>query len=174
MGSQLAEQIAQMKQQMAMGQQVPNQGTAGSGWGVGTTPYAVNPAEAPNTKPTEERQGDKSAKDTPAEQFEPLYSPEEYANSTYDAQAHGQLDITQTPQKIEEIRSAPENQQALMQYRNVIGSVASGEESAVAREQVPLEYQDLVKLYFDQLQLEEQDAKKDAPAKKDSSAKKGK
>ena len=147
-----------------MGQQVGTEGTAASGWGLGTTPYAVNPAEAPNTKPTEERQGDKSLRDTPTEQFEPLYAPEEFANSTYDAQVHGQLDITQTPQKTEEIRSAPESQQALIQYQNVIGAYADGEEAAVQREQVPQQYQELVKLYFDQLQDKEA-ASKDSGAK---------
>jgi len=171
MGSQLAEQIASLKSQLAMGQQVGTNGTAASGWGLGTSAQAVAPAEAPNTKPTEERQGNKTLGDTKATQFEPLYQPEDYANTTYDTKVQGQLDITQSPQKVELIRSAPESQQALAQYANIIGAYADGEESAVEREQVPTQYQELVKLYFDQLQKE---AAKDAEQKNEQPAEKAK
>ena len=143
-----------MKQALAQGQQLGTQGTAQSGWGLGTSPYAVAPAEAPNTKPNENRQGDESLGDTPAEQFEPLYAPEDFANQTYDTDVKGSLDLTQSPQKVEEIRSAPESQQALVGYSDVISAYIEGQEAAVEREQVPLEYQELVKLYFDQLQQE--------------------
>lgn len=160
MGSQLAEQIAQLKQQLAYGQTLGLKGEAGSGWGLGTSPYAVQPKEAPNTKPTEERQGDKSLKDTQPTDFEPLYAPEDYATGTYDTHVKGQFDLSQPPQKVEEVRSAPETQQALTQYSDVVGAYVDSEESAIQREEVPLEYQELVKLYFDQLQ---QAAKADKP-----------
>ena len=39
---------------------------AASGWGLGTSAQAVAPAPAPNTKPTEERQGNKTLGDTKA------------------------------------------------------------------------------------------------------------
>lgn len=159
----MAQQIASLKQQLAYGQQLGTSGTAESGWGLGTSAQKVAPKEAPNSTPTEDRQGDKTLGDTPAEQFEPLYAPEDYANSSYDTKVQGNLDITQSPQKIEEVRSAPESQQALAEYANIIGAYSDGEESAVEREQVPLEYQELVKLYFDQLQQEA--AKEKAQAK---------
>ena len=142
------------------------QGTAASGWGLGTTPYAVSPSAAPNTKPTEKRQGNKSLKDTPMNRFEPLYSPEDMANKTYDTNVQGQLDLLKSPEKIEEIRSAPDSQQALTQYVDVIGNYSDSEESAIDREEVPLEYQELVKQYFDEIQRQAQAAKaKDAKAK---------
>lgn len=171
MGSQLAEQIAQLKQQMAFGQQLSTQqGTASSGWGLGTSPYAVNPAPAPNSKPTENRQGDKSLKDTKPIDFEPLYAPEDFATSTYDARVKGQLDLSQAPQKVEEIQTAPETQQALSQYSSVVSAYVDSEESAIQHEKVPLEYQELVKQYFDQLQKGSSSTeKKDTGAKKSKS-----
>lgn len=142
------------------------QGNAASGWGLGTTPYAVNPSAAPNTKPTENRQGNKSLKDTPTTHFEPLYSPEDMANRTHDTNVQGQLDLTKAPEKIEEIRSSPDSQQALTQYVDVIGNYSDSEESAIDREEVPLEYQELVKQYFEEIQREAKAAKaKDSKAK---------
>jgi hypothetical protein len=173
MGSQLAEQIAQLKQQMAFGQQLEQQGTAGSGWGLGTSPYAVKPNAAPNTKPNENRQGDKSLKDTKPIDFEPLYAPEDFATNTYDTHVKGQLDLSQAPQKVEEIQTAPETQQALSQYSSVVSAYVDSEESAIQHEKVPLEYQELVKQYFDQLQQGSSAKPKDADKQK-SSAKKGK
>lgn len=170
MGSQLAEQIAQLKQQMAFGQQLSTQqGNAASGWGLGTSPYAVNPVPAPNSKPNENRQGDKSLKDTKPTDFEPLYAPEDFATSTYDARVKGQLDLSQAPEKVEEIQTAPETQQALSQYSSVVSAYVDSEESAIQHEKVPLEYQELVKQYFDQLQKGSSSADK-----KDSGANKGK
>ena len=172
MGSQLAEQIAQLKQQMAYGQQMGTQGTAASGWGLGTSPYAVKPAPAPNTKPNENRQGDKSLKDTKPIDFEPLYAPEDFATTTYDTHVKGQLDLSQAPQKVEEIQTAPETQQALSQYSDVVSAYVDSEESAIQHEKVPLEYQELVKQYFDQLQRDSAKAK-DSEKSKGGSAKKG-
>jgi hypothetical protein len=175
MGSQLAEQIAQLKGQLAYGQSPALKGDAGTGWGLGTSPYAVNPKEAPNTKPNEDRQGNKSLNDTKPTDFEPLYAPEDFATGTYDTHVKGQFDLSQPPQKVEEVRSAPETQQALTQYSDVVGAYVDSEESAIQREQVPLEYQELVKQYFDQLQQASKDDaqtkdggkdKKDKPAAK--------
>jgi hypothetical protein len=174
MGSQLAEQIAQIKQQMAFGQQLGTQGKAGGGWGLSSSPYAVAPAPAPNSKPNEKRQGDKSLKDTKPTDFEPLYAPEDFATSTYDTHVKGQLDLSQAPQKVEEIQTAPETQQALSQYGNVVSAYVDSEESAIQHEKVPLEYQELVKQYFDQLQKGSSSDAKDAAKKKDTGAKKGK
>lgn len=172
MGSQLAEQIAQLKQQMAFGQQLGTEGTASSGWGLGTSPYAVKPAPAPNLKPNEERQGDKSLKDTKPIDFEPLYAPEDFATSTYDTHVKGQLDLSQAPQKVEEIQTAPETQQALAQYSNVVSAYVDSEESAIQHEKVPLEYQELVKQYFDQLQKGSDAKSKDSTKDKSNGAKK--
>ena len=142
-----------LKQALGMGQTPGMQGQANSGWGLGSSPYGVNPAEAPNAMNVENRQGNDSLGDTPAEQFESLYEPEESAHSfSEDEQLHGKLDLTQSPRKIEEIRSAPETQEALTQYANVVGAYAEGEESAIEKEQVPMEYQELVRKYFDQVQ----------------------
>ncbi len=171
MGSQLAEQIAQLKGQLAYGQTPGLKGEASSGWGLGTSPYAVKPNEAPNTKPNEERQGDKSLKDTKTTDFEPLYAPEDYATGTYDTHVKGQFDLSQPPQKVEEVRSAPETQQALTQYSDVVGAYVDSEESAIQREQVPLEYQELVKQYFDQLQQTAQDSTDAKDGAKDKKAK---
>jgi hypothetical protein len=167
----LAEQIAGLKQQLAMGQPIGTSGTAGSGWGLGTSAQAVAPAAAPNKGTKENRQGNQTLGDTKATQFEPLYQPQDYANQSYDTKVQGQLDISQSPQKVELIRSSPESQQALAQYANVLSAYANGEETAVEREQVPTQYQELVKLYFDQLQ---QQAAKDAEQQNEKPAEKAK
>jgi hypothetical protein len=165
MAGQLAEQIAQMKKEMAMGQ-MQQGGQAGSGWGLGTSPYAVTPQEAPQGAPKENREGDKTLGNTGTSQYEALYNPEEFAHGfTSENQLQGQFDLSQPAQKIEDVRSAPESQAALTEYYNIIGSYATGEESAVSREQVPLEYQELVKQYFERLQQEAAEAKKAADKK---------
>ena len=150
--------IAQMKLSLGYGQYASQtQGQASSGWGTGTSPYAVAPAPADGANQVENRQGDDSAGDTPATQFEPLYAPEEVAHGfTSESQLHGQIDLTQPPQKVEEVRSAPETQEALVDYASVIGAYLEGEESAVNRESVPLEHQELVKAYFEQLNKDAQ------------------
>jgi hypothetical protein len=170
MAGQLAQQIAQMKKEMSMGQ-LSSGGSASSGWGLGTSPYAVTPQEAPHGAPNEpgagKREGDKTLGNTAATKYEPLYSPEEFAHGfSSENQLHGQFDLSQPPQKIEDVRSAPESQAALTEYSNIIGSYANGEESAVSREQVPLEYQELVKEYFERLQQEAAAAKKDGKGAK--------
>lgn len=153
LGRQLMQQIEQWKLQMGYGNK-PG-GKAASGWGLGTSPYAVTPAPADPSNQVEDRQGDQSLGDTAPVDFEPLYAPEDVAHGfSSENQLHGDLDLSATPQKIEEVRSAPENQEALMGYADVIGTYVEGEESAINREQVPLEYQELVRLYFDQLALQ--------------------
>jgi hypothetical protein len=152
MGSQLAEQIESLKQQLGYGNTLSQtQGNAASGWGLGTSPYAVSPAPAPDKNTRENRQGDESLKDTKPTSFEPLYAPEDYATRTHDERVKGQLDLRYAPGKVEETRSAPETQQALTQYSNVVGAYVDSEESAIQREEVPLEYQELVKHYFEQI-----------------------
>jgi hypothetical protein len=84
---------------------------------------------------------------------------------TSEDQLHGKLDLSHAPQKIDEVRSAPETQQALVGYSDVIGSYAEGEENAIQQEQVPQEYRDLVKQYFDQLRRESSGSK---PAPQDT------
>ena len=159
MAGQLSEQIAQMKKEMAMGQ-LQQGGPAGSGWGLGTSPYAASPTEAPQGANSENREGNDTLGNTGTMGFESLYDPEEFAHGfTSDNQLHGQFDLTQPAQKIEDVRSAPETQEALTEYYNIIGSYATGEESAVSREQVPLEYQELVKQYFERLEQEAAAAK---------------
>jgi len=166
MGSQLAGQIASLKERLGYGGLLSQtEGQANSSWGLGTSPYAVAPTQAPSGANQENRQGDKSLKDTAPTQFEQLYSAENYAHSTYDTQVKGHLDISGVPQKVEEIRSAPQSQQALVEYSNVIGGLADSEEAAVEHEEVPREYRELVKEYFDQLQ---KDAKAGKAAKSGS------
>jgi hypothetical protein len=153
MGAQLGQMIAQMKQQLAYGGQLESPGEASSGWGTGTSPYAVTPKEAPNTKigGNKQEKGKDYGDRTPT-QFESLYGATDYAHGfTSENQLHGKMDFTKTPQKIEEVRSAPETQEALQGFASVVGSYANDEESAVDQEQVPQEYQDLVKQYFNQL-----------------------
>lgn len=153
LGQALLMQIQQMKQQLGYGNFAKNgQGQASGGWGLGTTPYADNPAPAGANPTAENRQGDQSLKDTAPVDFEPLYAPEDNAHSfTSENQLHGQFDPSATPEKIEEVRSAPEDQKALTEYADIIGAYTEGEESAVNREQVPLEYQQLVREYFERV-----------------------
>ena len=152
----MAAQIAAMKRGMAFGQYAQGtQGTASSGWGLGTSPYAVGAAPAKGSNQIANRQGDASLGDTATTSFEPLYAPEDFAHGfTSENQLTGQIDLTQTPKKVEEVRSAPEDQESLVEYANIIGAYAEGEESAIQREAVPLEYQELVRQYFDQLKQE--------------------
>lgn len=153
LGAQLMQQIQQMKQELGYGGYMSKQGgQAGSGWGLGTSPYAVSPAPADASNQVEDRQGDESLGDTAPVDFDPLYAPEDVAHSfTSESQLHGQFDPTASPQKVEEVRSAPEDQASLIEYADVIGAYTEGEESAIAREQVPLEYQELVREYFERL-----------------------
>ncbi len=145
-----------MKKGLAFGQYAQGtQGTASSGWGLGTSPYAVGAAPADGSNQIENRQGDASLGDTETTHFEPLYAPEDFAHGfSSENQLQGQLDLTQAPKKVEEVRSAPEDQESLVEYANIIGAYAEGEESAIQREAVPLEYQELVRQYFDQLKKE--------------------
>jgi hypothetical protein len=160
---------------LGMGQMPGLQGEAGSNYGFGTTPYGVNPKEAPNAMNSEQRQGESQQGDVEPGQFESLYEPEENAHAfSSEERLHGKMDLTQSPKKIEEIRSAPETQEALTAYANVVGAYAEGEESAIEKEQVPLEYQELVRKYFDQVQKDAAAAekeKKDEPEKEEESEK---
>jgi len=154
LGDQLMAQIAELKQQLGYGGYMQGgQGQASSGWGLGTSPYAVEPAPADAEHQVENRQGDDSLENTQPIDFEPLYAPEEYAHGfSEEGQLHGRFDVTQPPQKVEEVRSAPETQDALVDFANIIGSYAEGEESAIDREQIPHEYQEMVRAYFDQIE----------------------
>jgi hypothetical protein len=140
-------------------------GEAASGWGTGTSPTAVTPKEAPNGKigGAKQAKGKDYGDRTPTE-FEPLYEAKDYAHGfSSENQLHGKMDFSKSPQKIDEVRSAPETQQALQGYANIVGAYASGEETAIDQEQVPLEYQDLVKQYFNQLKKDSH-SKDAAPA----------
>ncbi len=148
LGQQLMKQIQQMKEGLGYGGYA--QGEQGSsGWGLGTSPYAASPAPADPNNVVEDRQGDQSLGDTAPIDFEPLYAPEDHAHGfTSENQLHGAFDPSATPEKVEEVRSAPEDQAALMEYADIVGAYAEGEESAINRDQVPLEYQTLVHDYF--------------------------
>jgi hypothetical protein len=159
----LAQQIASLKQSLANGGQLGSGGQAASGWGLGTSPLAVTPTPAPNAMNSENRQGNDSLGNTGTMDFEPLYSPSDYAHSSRDERVKGKIDFSKPPEKVEEIRSAPESQEAMVGYANIIGSYIDGEEKAVSREEVPLERQKLVKRYFDQV---EEDSKKAEEEKK--------
>lgn len=152
LGQALMAQIQQMKQELGYGGYAATREKGGSGWGLGTSPYAADPAPANPGNVVEERQGDQSLKDTAPIDFEPLYAPEEFAHSfTSENQLHGQFDPSAEPQKVEEVRSAPESQEALTEYAEILGPYIQGEESAISREQVPLEYQQLVREYFERV-----------------------
>lgn len=163
LGDQLMAQIAAMKQQLGYGGYMQGgKGTASSGWGLGTSPYAVDPAPADADNQVEDRQGDDSLENTQPIDFEPLYAPEDYAHSfSSEDQLHGAFDPTAPPEKVEEIRSAPETQAALQEYADIIGTYTEGEESAIDRERVTLEYQELVRRYFERVAALSND---DAPA----------
>jgi hypothetical protein len=150
LGQSLLSQIQQMKQDLGYGGVAQGgREQAGSGWGLGTSPYAADPAPADASNVVEDRQGDQSLGDTAPVDFEALYAPEEYAHGfTSENQLHGKFDPTAEPQKVEEVRSAPESQEALTEYADILGPYVEGEESAINREQVPLEYQQLVREYF--------------------------
>jgi hypothetical protein len=155
MGQLLAQQIQQMKQQLGYSQP-GTQGQAASGWGTGTSPYAVSPAPAETQGKIENRQDpNQNYEGREPTDFESLYEGEDVGHAfSKEGQLHGQLDLSKAPQKIDEVRSAPETQEALAGYADIIGSYATGEENTIQQEQVPQEYRDLVKQYFDQLQKE--------------------
>jgi len=172
LGQALLDQIQQMKQQLGYGGYAQSREQGGSGWGLGTSPYAADPAPADPNPVVENRQGDQSLKDTAPIDFEPLYAPEDYAHGfTSENQLHGKFDPSAIPEKVEEVRSAPEDQKALTEYADIIGAYAEGEESAINREQVPLEYQQLVREYFERVAALSNE-KKDGAAD-DSSATEG-
>jgi len=151
LGQALLKQIEDMKN--GLGYSGMARGNkAESGWGLGTSPYAVNPAPADASNQVEDRQGDQSLGDTAPVDFDPLYAPEDNAHGfTSEDQLHGQFDPSAPPEKVEEVRSAPETQEALVDYADIIGSYAEGDESAISLEQVPVEYQELVRKYFENL-----------------------
>jgi len=147
----LAAQIAAIQQSLGVGNYLTQtQGQAGSNYGLGSTPYAASPTAAPGAHP-ENKEGKAAQGDVKSEQYTGLYAPNEYAHSAKDQQVHGKMDFSKPPEKIEEVRSAPENQKALRDYSGAVSAVADGEEEAVSREQVPLEYQELVRKYFDEV-----------------------
>ena len=146
--------IAQMKKQLGYGKMMAqgSGGKAESGWGLGVSPYAVDPAPAAGENQVEDRQGDVSPGDTATTDYEQLYSAEEFAHSfSSEDQLKGQFDLSQPPKRVEEVNSIPESQEALAQYIEIIGAYAEGEEQAVQLERIPLEYQELVKQYFSQI-----------------------
>jgi len=152
LGQALLSQIQQMKQELGYGGYAQGREQAGSGWGLGTSPYAADPVPAGSNNTVEDRQGDQSLGDTAPVDFEPLYAPEDYAHGfSSENQLHGQFDPSAEPQQVEEVRSAPESQQALTEYADILGPYVEGEESAINREQVPLEYQQLVREYFERV-----------------------
>jgi hypothetical protein len=155
----LAQQIAAIKQGLGYGQYLTQtQGKAGSDQGWGTSPYAVETgAESAATASKNRESADGG--DTATTDFDPLYAPEDTAHGSQDQRVSGKMDFTAPPQKVEEIRSAPEDQKALREYQAIIGAYAEGEEGAMQLEQIPLEYQELVKQYFDELQEKEQEGK---------------
>lgn len=147
----MASQIAAIQQSLGVGQYLSQtQGKAGSGWGIGSTPYAAEAAPAPGAHP-ENHQGDKQQDNVSAEHYTGMYAPNEYAHSAKDERVKGNIDFTKAPEKIEEVRSAPEDQKALREYVGAVSAYADGEEEAVSREQVPMEYQELVRKYFDEV-----------------------
>lgn len=141
--------IAQMKKQLGMGMMAQGGEKAGSGWGLGVTPYAASPAPADGANQVEDRQGNDSLGDTQPIDYEQLYGAENFAHGfSSEDQLHGQFDPTQPPKRVEEVNSIPETQEALAQYIEIIGAYAEGEEQAVQLERIPMEYQELVKQYF--------------------------
>jgi hypothetical protein len=151
----LAAQIAAIQQSLGMGQYLAQtQGKAGSGWGMGSTPYGAEPAPADANPQVENRQGQAQQNNVNSEQFTGLYEPNDYAHSAQDKRVQGKMDFSKPPEKVEEVRSAPEDQKALREYSGAVAAYAEGEEEAINREQVPLEYQDLVREYFDELKQE--------------------
>ncbi|MCC7479877.1 hypothetical protein IT575_15665 [bacterium] len=147
----MAQQVAGIKQGLAFGQYLTQtEGKAGSGQGWGSTPYGAQPTPADANNQVKDRTTGET-RDTAATDFEGLYAPESLAHGNRDERVHGQIDFSAPPQKVEEIRWVPEDQKALRDYQGIVGAYAEGEEKAMQQEQVPLEYQELVKQYFDEL-----------------------
>jgi hypothetical protein len=148
LSQQLLKQIEQMKRNLAYGNSLGSGGQANSGWGMGTSPYATTPAPADPNNQVENRQSDET-RDTDTIDFDPMYAPEDFAHGfSSENDLQGNFDLSGLPEKIEELRTKPETQEARAEFAEVFGTYIEGEESSINREEIPLEYQEMVRNYF--------------------------
>ncbi len=158
-----------MKQGFQFGQMAQS-GQAGSGWGVGTTPYGSTGTESQAYQSDSGRMnGSDSLMDTDTTNYDQFYDSEDLAHGANDEQVHGQFNALAPPQKVEEVKSAPETQEALRDFVTTVGAENIGDQQAIDTQNIPRDYKELHRRYFDNLKKasEEKKAAEEAKAKGD-------
>ena len=158
-----------MKQSFSFGQ-MQQSGQGSSGWGMGTTPYGVTGSEASQAQIDSNRMnGNDSLADTGTTDYDQFYDSEDLAHGASDQQVHGQFNPMAPPQKVEEVKSAPETQEALREFVNTVGAENIGDQQAIDTQNIPRDYKELHRKYFDNLKkaVEEKKAEEEAKAKED-------
>lgn len=162
-----------MKQSFGLGQGQQGQGgQAGSGWGIGTTPYKAWGSESQGLAPDSGRMnGEDSLMDTGTTSFDQFYDSQDMAHGASDKQVHGQFNPMAPPQKVEEVKSAPESQEALREFVNTLGAENIGDQQAIDNQNIPRDYKELHRRYFDNLKKATDEKKAAEQAAKDAAEK---
>lgn len=125
-------------------------GKAASDWGYGTTDLKVD--SSPGTD--EGNEDVRDVKDTGNERteidFNALYAPEQIPKESYNTRVHGQLG-DEGATLMQEFRSLPTDADGLTDYYNIVEAYTGAQEQAVDNEEIPWEYRELVKSYFNGL-----------------------
>ncbi|MCB1186521.1 hypothetical protein KDL29_05070 [bacterium] len=152
-----------MKQGFKFGQ---TQGGGASGWGIGTTPYGSTGSEATDPQIDSSRMnGSDSLMDTGTTQYDQLYDSQDLAHGVNDEQLHGQFNQAAPPSKVEEVKSSPETQEALREFVNTVGADNIGDQQAIDTQNIPRDYKELHRKYFDNVKKATEEKKKAAEAK---------
>ncbi|MCB1217255.1 hypothetical protein KDL44_07670 [bacterium] len=149
-----------MKQSFQFGQMAQSGQGGSSGWGVGTTPYGVTGSESQGMAGDPNRMnGSDSLMDTGTTQFDQFYDSQDLAHGAHDEQVHGQFNQAAPPSKVEEVKSAPETQQALREFVTTVGADNIGDQQAIDTQNIPRDYKDLHRKYFDNLKKASEEKK---------------
>lgn len=158
-----------MKQSFGFGQ-MAQQGKGSSGWGLGTTPYGTTGSEsqAQASDPTR-MNGEGTLGDTGTTSYDQFYDSQDLAHGTVDERVQGQFNQFAPPQQVEEVKSAPETQEALREYVTTVGAENIGDQQAIDTQNIPRDYKELHRKYFDNLRkaMEEKKAAEEAKQKEE-------
>lgn len=149
---QLSGEMEGIMKSLRSGQYLAQEGgsRAASDWGYGTTNTKTDSSPGGSEGNRDARDVEGAGNERTEIDFNALYAPEQIPKDSYNARVHGRLNDDGAT-LMQEFRSLPTDADGLTDYYNIVKAYTGAQEDAVDNEEIPWEYRELVKSYFNGL-----------------------
>ncbi|MEP0814998.1 MAG: hypothetical protein HRF49_10080 [bacterium] len=123
-------------------------GNAMSDWGIGSTLTRANPTPGTNAGERSRRDVADKGNERTAIDFVPSYDPEQIPSDAYNTRVRGKVG-SGGETLAQEMISLPSKADSLSEYYDIVAAYGNAAEQAMENENIPPEYRELVKSYFE-------------------------